>query len=820
MVYGTPLGNHQLNASSSVAGSFSYAPAPGTLLNAGTHALSATFTPADSANYNGAGGFVSVTVVKATPSISWQQPDAIVHGAALGASQLNAGSSVAGTFTYSPAAGTVLPAGTHTLSGVFTPDDAANYNAGSASVTLNVVKASPVITWVPPADVSYGAPLSALQLNVNASVPGTCEFSPAPGTILPAGGNTLSVVFTPEDTANYNTATTAVVLHVLRATPIVDWLTAAALTYGAPLGSGQLNATASTAGTFTYAPAAGTVLSAGTHTLGATFAPDDAANYDATGATVVLNVARATSTVTWAAPPAIVYGTPLGAAQLNAAASVPGTFTYSPAAGTVMPAGSHTLSATFTPSDAANYSGSTADVTLTVTKAATSISWTAPNNLTYGTALGGAELDAAASVPGTFAYSPSAGTILPAGSHTLSVTFTPNDPANHAGSTGSQSVTVARALLTVTADNTAKPFGQPLPAFTGTRSGFVNGDSLASLGGTLGYATLATASSGVGSYPITPSGVSSPNYTITFVNGTLTVVRAPTVVAAAASPNPVGFDQPVTFTASVALAAPGLGSPSGYLQFFDGATLIGSVPVTDGPVSLTTAGLPAGTRTLTATYSGDSTFTGSSSTATLTVRTAPASSTVTVSSSANPSNAGQAVTFTAGVSGPAGTISGTVQFFDAATLLGSASIAGTSAAFTTSALGVGGHALTARFAGNASVPPSVSPAFAHTVQASGTKTRATTTAVTAAPSTTTLGTEVAVTATVSGSQNKVPTGTVVFFANGTVIGTAGLSAVGSVTATATLRISTLPRGGHSITGVYLSDAAYRASGGAVKVAVN
>jgi hypothetical protein len=114
----------------------------------------------------------------------------------------------------------------------------------------------------------------------------------------------------------------------------------------------------------------------------------------------------------------------------------------------------------------------------------------------------------------------------------------------------------------------------------------------------------------------------------------------------------------------------------------------------------------------------------------------------------------------------------------------------------------------------------VSPAFAHTVQASGTKPRATTTAVTASPSTTPLGSEVALTATVSGSQNRVPTGTVVFLANGTVVGTAALTPAGSVTAAATLRISTLPHGVHSVSAVYLAEAAYRASGGAVKVTVN
>ena len=69
--------------------------------------------------------------------------------------------------------------------------------------------------------------------------------------------------------------------------------------------------------------------------------------------------------IKWANPADIVYGTPLGAGQLNATVGVPGTFTYSPAAGTVLPAGpGQTLSVTFTPTDIASYDTVTAKATL------------------------------------------------------------------------------------------------------------------------------------------------------------------------------------------------------------------------------------------------------------------------------------------------------------------------------------------------------------------------------------------------------------------------------------------------------------------------
>jgi hypothetical protein len=78
-------------------------------------------------------------------------------------------------------------------------------------------------------------------------------------------------------------------------------------------------------------------------------------------------VLKASSTISWSAPADITYGTALSATQLNATANVPGTFVYSPVAGTVLNAGaSQTLSVTFTPTDAANYISATATTTITV----------------------------------------------------------------------------------------------------------------------------------------------------------------------------------------------------------------------------------------------------------------------------------------------------------------------------------------------------------------------------------------------------------------------------------------------------------------------
>ncbi|MBA3468866.1 MAG: hypothetical protein H0T53_04390, partial [Herpetosiphonaceae bacterium] len=72
------------------------------------------------------------------PSLTWAPPAAITAGTVLGPSQLNATASVAGTFSYTPAAGTVLAVGTHPLSVTFTPTASTNYTSATQTVTLVV----------------------------------------------------------------------------------------------------------------------------------------------------------------------------------------------------------------------------------------------------------------------------------------------------------------------------------------------------------------------------------------------------------------------------------------------------------------------------------------------------------------------------------------------------------------------------------------------------------------------------------------------------------------------------------------------------------
>jgi sugar lactone lactonase YvrE len=75
-------------------------------------------------------------------------------------------------------------------------------------------KTNPAITWATPAAITNPTPLSAAQLDATANVAGTFAYTPAAGTVLPPGKQTLSTIFTPTDTAEYNTVTAMVTLVV------------------------------------------------------------------------------------------------------------------------------------------------------------------------------------------------------------------------------------------------------------------------------------------------------------------------------------------------------------------------------------------------------------------------------------------------------------------------------------------------------------------------------------------------------------------------------------------------------------------------------
>jgi hypothetical protein len=233
-----------------------------------------------------------------------------------------------------------------------------------------------------------------------------------------------------------------------------------------------------------------------------------------------------------------------------------------------------------------NYTVSLVNGTLTVGQGTPVIAWTNPAPIPYGTALNSNELDATANVPGSFAYSPTNGAVVDAGTNTLSVVFTPADTANYKGATGTVSLVVSPAPLTVTASNASRAYGQTNPVFTGTITGETNGDNI-----TAAYSCSATTDSPVGTYPIVPSLVDPNdrqiNYTVTLVNGTLTVGPAPPQISIQPTNQSVVLGGSASFSVSATGSAPLV-----YQWQFDGANLNAATNATLvlTPVAATNAG--------------------------------------------------------------------------------------------------------------------------------------------------------------------------------------------------------------------------------------
>jgi streptogramin lyase len=178
-----------------------------------------------------------------------------------------------------------------------------------------------------------------------------------------------------------------------------------------------------------------------------------------------------------------------------------------------------------------------------------------------------------------------------------------------------------------------------------------------------------TVALGVGAHTLTTSFAGTGGFTGSVSPATaVTVIPAATGIALGSSLNPAATGQAVTFTAAVFPVAPGGGTPTGTVTFKDGATVVGTVAIgPTGVAQLTTSFAAAGGHAITAVYSGDLNFVGSSQTIVEQVN-APATyeaTTTTLIASANPVAVGQVITFTASVGNPAaaGTPTGTVTFF-------------------------------------------------------------------------------------------------------------------------------------------------------------
>ncbi len=247
------------------------------------------------------------------------------------------------------------------------------------------------------------------------------------------------------------------------------------------------------------------------------------------------------------------------------------------------------------------------------------------------------------------------------------------------------------------------------------------------------------------------------------------------------SPNAPVAGQVVTLSATMNAAA------TGTVTFSDGSTVLATVAVASGAASFSTSSLAAGVHMLGFAYSGDATYMSSGTSFQQTIR---AVSSIGLTSSANPSAAGQSVTFSAVVT--PSTATGTVQVLDRGTVIGTATLASGIAVFSTSSLAAGAHSITASYGGDANDAPASSAAIAQSVKSVASV------SLTSSANPSLIGQAVTFTAGVAPS---TATGTVQFLDGSTVIGTVAVNS-----GTAALSTSQLAQGTHSITASYGGDA--------------
>jgi hypothetical protein len=422
---GAPAGSFTQTSGHTATGTLAFVPnGPGTTI--------VNFTAADQNGLGAQPRSIRVVAAQQVPDITWAAPGMMVWGAALDGTQLNAAFSTAsgahvpphpGTFTYTPTAGTIPEPGDQTLSVTWTPDpaDGAGWAPTTLTNTVHVNKADQTLSFTPPIDPSthytYGdGGFSVVATSTSNLTPsygvGTADSCAPPVsqppvgfTVAITGSGTCTVTVTQAGDAHYNPAPPlSHTFTIAQQTPTISW-TPGAMTYGQNLSAAQLNATVDQAeagsnGTLTYtvdgAPAdTSSTLAAGDHTLTVAYTPNSGSpgsNYTTTAKTVLLTVAKADQTITFAGPSDVTFGdspftinpTADSGLPVDATSTTPGVCAVS-AAGQVSIAHAGTCTITASqPGDSNHNAAPAVTRSFTVNRAPQTITFTGPGNLTYG----------------------------------------------------------------------------------------------------------------------------------------------------------------------------------------------------------------------------------------------------------------------------------------------------------------------------------------------------------------------------------------------------------------------------------------------------
>ena len=401
---------------------------------------------------------------------------------------------------------------------------------------------------------SPGTPTGTVTFQDDGTTIGTGTLSSGTATFttsaLAAGTHTISAVYG-GDSNDYGSTSSAVTETV---TPAALTITAndQSKVYGSSLPAltasysgfvnGDTSASLTTVPTLTTTATAASPV--GSYGIAVSGAVD--ANYSITYAGGTLTVTPATLSVT-ANNASKVYGTSnpalsdtiTGYVNGDGSSVVSGSASLTTTAVAGSGVGGYTITAAAGSLSASNYSFSFVNGTLMVTPATLTVRtndaskvYGAANPAFSDTITGYVNGDTSAVLSGTAGLTTTATSGSGVGSYTITAAAGSLSAGNYSFSFVNGASTVTRAALTITANGQNKVYGSSLPALTASYSGFVNGDTSASLTTAPTLTTTATAASPVGSYGIAVSGAVDANYSISYVGGTLMVVPATLTVTA------------------------------------------------------------------------------------------------------------------------------------------------------------------------------------------------------------------------------------------------------------------------------------------------
>jgi len=710
-------------------------------LTSGAHSITAV--------YNGDGNFLASTsstfaevINQAIPTITWPTPAAILYGTPLSSTQLDATASVAGTFAYTPAASAVLSVGNQTLSVTFTPTDTTDYTTATATVTLVVNPGPPTIT----------SPASGSSTTISSV---TITGTGIPGASVTILDGTVPVATSSADSAgNFSASLTlAIGSHTLTATQTVNGLTSAA--------SAAVNLSV-----IALPPAVitdnETITVTDTSSFPDVFDPESVKVTDQVTVYAFFPIALSPAPPLFSAvqnrPYSSVTFSATGGYQgltLSETGVIPGmmfsingpTMVFS---GTPTEAGSFPFTVTATDSVgntlSLNYSlavaascavinvipsgslgavtvGSPFSQTFSASGGIGTITWSESGVLSTGMSFSTGVLSGIPTLPGAFAITVSASDqngcqgsanvsllVVPppaviTDNETVTVTDTPSfsDIYDAEQITVTDQITIHITNSTVTSISApGVTYGTPAAAtvsvtspaasVTGNVTLSVDGGTQTSMGLSNGSATFNLGLLNAGPHSLAANFAAQDPFVASNATSTLTVSRAIPVLT---------WPVPAPITYGIALSGTQLNATA-------------SVPgtFTYSPAANTVLGV--GRPTLSVTFTPTDTTDYTSASATVTLVVIQQATTTTLNSSANPSNVGQTVTFTATVTGTS--LSGTVQFNDGTTSLGPAvTLSGGSAQLMTSSLALGSHSITALYSGDANHSASTSAALLQAV---------------------------------------------------------------------------------------------------------